>query len=219
MNTAMNKKYFVSGIGTDVGKTVASAILCKALHAAYWKPVQSGTILGSDKDTIRNLCGDDQVIFEEQYALKEPLSPHTASRIEGVKIDVDSIRIPEHSGNLIIEGAGGLMVPITRKVLYNEWIKNQNLPVILVSRHYLGSLNHTLLSLELLTSFDIEITGILFVGKDNDNNEALICERYGVRNLGNLPEVSSVNATFVQIYADELVNNWQKLNFTDLIQK
>lgn len=215
----MHKKYFVSGIGTDVGKTVASAILCKALDAAYWKPVQSGTILGSDKDTIRNLCGDDQVIFEERYALKEPLSPHTAARIEGLNIDVDKLEAPEYSGNLIVEGAGGLMVPITREVLYNEWIKNQNLPVILVSRHYLGSLNHTLLSLALLKSLEIEITGVLFIGKDNDQNEALICERYEVRNLGNIPETSVVNATFVQIYADELVNNWRKSNFTDLIQE
>jgi dethiobiotin synthetase len=215
----MYKKYFVSGIGTDVGKTVASAILCKALDAAYWKPVQSGTILGSDKDTIRNLCGDDQVIFEERYALKEPLSPHTAARIEGLNIDVDKLEVPEYSGNLIVEGAGGLMVPITREVLYNEWIKNQNLPVILVSRHYLGSLNHTLLSLALLKSLEIEITGVLFIGKDNDQNESLICERYEVRNLGNIPETSVVNATFVQIYADELVNNWRKSNFTDLIQE
>lgn len=213
----MFRNYFVSGIGTDVGKTVASAILCKALNAAYWKPVQSGTLVGSDKNTIRELCGEEQLIFDECYALKEPLSPHTAARIEGITIDVKRLVIPQHHGNLIIEGAGGLMVPITREMLYHEWVRANNVPVILISRHYLGSLNHTMLSLELLKMIGVEIVGVLFVGKDNDNNETLICERYQVRNLGNIPEVSIVNSTFVQIYADELINNWRKLNFIDLI--
>lgn len=213
----MFRHYFVSGIGTDVGKTVASAILCKALNAAYWKPIQSGTILGSDKETIFALCGHNQLIYNEIYTLKEPLSPHTAARIEGVHIDYDAILIPEHQGNLIIEGAGGLMVPITREFFFADWCRSKNLPVILVSRHYLGSLNHTLLSLELLKNQDIEVTGVLFIGKDNDHNESLICDRYAVRNLGNIPEVNSVNSTFVQIYANELFNNWRKLNFNDLI--
>ena len=214
----MTKTYFVSGIGTDVGKTVASAILCKALQAAYWKPVQSGTILGSDKDTIRQLCGADQLIFEESYALKEPLSPHTAARIDAVSIDTHAIKLPKHDGNLIVEGAGGLLVPITRKVLYSDWVKEKNLPVILISRHYLGSINHTLLSLDYLRNAGISLVGILFIGKDNDHNEALICERYAVRNLGNIPETTAVNPTFVQIYAEELLNSWKKLNFTDLLE-
>ena len=213
----MSKSYFVSGIGTDVGKTVASAILCKALPAAYWKPVQSGTKIGSDKDTIRALCGENQLIYKEIYALEEPLSPHTAARIEGVNIDLNQIQLPNHLGNLIIEGAGGLMVPITREVLFYEWCKVHQLPVILVSRHYLGSLNHTMLSLDLLKNKDIELTGILFIGKDNDHNENLICERYNVRNLGNIPEVNAVNQTFIQIYADDLRNRWRTLNFADLI--
>jgi len=213
----MSRKFFVSGIGTDVGKTVASAILCKALQAAYWKPVQSGTLLGSDKDTIRHLCGADQVIYEESYALQEPLSPHTAARIEAVSIDTQSISIPEHQGTLIIEGAGGLMVPMTRDVLYSDWIKEKKLPVILISRHYLGSINHTLMSLDVIKNAGISLVGILFIGKDNDHNEALICDRYAARNLGNIPEATVVNSTFVQIYAEELLNNWKKLNFIDLI--
>jgi dethiobiotin synthetase len=213
----MFRNYFVSGIGTDVGKTVASAILCKALNAAYWKPIQSGTLVGSDKDMIRKLCGEEQLIIDECYSLKEPLSPHTAARKEGITIDAKRLVIPKHHGNLIIEGAGGLMVPITRELLYHEWVKANNLPVILVSRHYLGSINHTMLSLHLLKTMGAEIVGVIFVGKDNDNNETLICERYQVRSLGNIPEVSTVNSTFVQIYADELINNWSKLNFKDLV--
>lgn len=213
----MSNRFFVSGIGTDVGKTVASAILCKALSAAYWKPIQSGTILGSDKNTIRDLCGSEQVIYDEAYALQEPLSPHTAARIESITIDPYAIQIPAHNGKLIIEGAGGLMVPITRDKLFSDWVKKKELPVILISRHYLGSINHTLLSLELMRSLVIPIAGILFVGKDNDHNEALICERYAIRNLGNIPEVATVTATFVKIYADELLNNWRKSNFSDLM--
>jgi dethiobiotin synthetase len=213
----MSKTYFVSGIGTDVGKTVASAILCRAFEAAYWKPIQAGTVLGSDKDTVRHLCGDTQVIYDEAYALKEPLSPHTAARIESVHIDVKSIVIPKHEGTLIVEGAGGLMVPITREFMYSDWIKSQKLPVILVSRHYLGSLNHTMLSLEFIQKNEIPLVGILFIGKDNDHNEALICARYDVRNLGNLPEVSAVTPTFVQVYAEELKNRWKTMNFTDLL--
>lgn len=215
----MHKTYFISGIGTDVGKTVASAILCKALRAAYWKPIQSGSNIGSDKETIRHLCGAEQVIFDEVYSLREPLSPHTTARIEGVEIKVDALHFPVHAGNLLIEGAGGLMVPITRKVLYSDWVKSNHLPVILISRHYLGSINHTLLSLDYIKNQGIELVGILFIGKDNDHNENLICERYEVRNLGNIPEVNSVNATFINVYAEELVNNWRKLNFNDLLPK
>lgn len=215
----MYNRYFVSGIGTDVGKTVASAILCKALNAAYWKPVQSGTVVGSDKHTIRELCGASQIIYPECFALREPLSPHTAARIDGVSISVDSIELPEHQGPLIIEGAGGLMVPITRDFLYYEWIKQQRIPVILVSRHYLGSLNHTLLSLDFLKNQNMETLGVLFIGKDNDYNESLICERYSVRNLGNIPEVNTVNATFIQSYADELNNFWTLMNFMNLLQQ
>ncbi len=213
----MAKTYFVSGIGTDVGKTVASAILCKALNAAYWKPIQSGNILGTDKETIQQLCGTDQVVFDEVFSLREPLSPHTAARIEGVEVDLDRFQIPQHPGNLIVEGAGGLMVPMTRHVLIGDWIKTSALPVILVSRHYLGSINHTMLSLDYLANQKIPVAGVLFIGKDNDYNEVLICARYKVRNLGNIPEVSQVTSTFVNVYAGELVNNWKKLNFNDLL--
>lgn len=212
----MNSRFFVSGIGTDVGKTVASAILCKALDAAYWKPIQSGNIISSDKETIRDLCGSDQLIFDEVYSLREPLSPHTAARIESVEIDASSMNIPDYKGNLIIEGAGGLMVPLTRDFLFSDWLTKNSLSVILVSRHYLGSINHTMLSLEFMKSKEIQITGVLFIGKDNDHNEALICERFEIRNLGNIPEVNTVNKTFVSTYASELQNNWKKLNFNDL---
>jgi dethiobiotin synthetase len=212
----MNKIFFVSGIGTDVGKTVASAVLCKALKAAYWKPIQSGAKTDSDSNTLRNLCGEGLQIFPARYLLQEPLSPHTAARIDGEIIDTSHLALPNFHGNLIIEGAGGLMVPLNRKVLLSDWIQEQEFPVILVSRHYLGSLNHTMLSIELLQAKGIEITGVLFVGKDNDNNESLMCERFQVRNLGNLPEVSTVTPTYVDTYAGELLNLWKTLGYIDL---
>jgi dethiobiotin synthetase len=214
----MKKEIFVSGIGTDVGKTVASAILCRALNAAYWKPIQSGTTIGSDKHTIHELAGDDIQIFKEIYALETPLSPHTAARLENVDIDIEQITIPEHTGTLIIEGAGGLMVPITRNFLYADWLKTQQIPTILVSRHYLGSINHTLLSLELMKNLGLELLGVLFIGHDNDNNESLICERYGVRNLGNIPETKKLDKQFIIESSKNLVKYWKTNNYNFLLE-
>lgn len=214
----MSKKIFVTGIGTDVGKTVASAILCEALNAGYWKPIQSGAKTDSDSKTIQKLCGDNIRIFPEVYRLQEPLSPHSAARIDEVEIDSNELQLPDFEGNLIIEGAGGLMVPLNREYLLSDWVIEHNLPVIVISRHYLGSLNHTMLSLEFLLAKGIEVKGVLFVGKDNDNNESLICSRYQVRHLGNLPEVAGVTTTYIKTYAKELLNLWQALSYTDLLE-
>jgi dethiobiotin synthetase len=188
------------------------------MNSAYWKPIQSGTTIGSDKHTIRELAGEDIQIFKEIYALEEPLSPHTAARLENVDIDIQKLTIPEHSGTLIIEGAGGLMVPITRDFLYAEWLKTQQIPTILVSRHYLGSINHTLLSLELMKNLGLKLLGVLFIGHDNDNNEALICERYAVRNLGNIPETKILNSDFVELTAKSLVEYWKSNHYHFLLE-
>jgi dethiobiotin synthetase len=214
----MKKEIFVTGIGTDVGKTVTSAILCRALNAAYWKPIQSGTTIGSDKHTIHALEGEDIQIFKEIYALEEPLSPHTAARLEKVDIDIQKLIIPEHSGTLIIEGAGGLMVPITRDFLYADWLKTQQIPTILVSRHYLGSINHTLLSLELMKNLGLELLGVLFIGHDNDNNESLICDRYGVRNLGNIPKTEKLDEQFIIESSNNLMKHWKTNNYNFLLE-
>ncbi len=214
----MKKDIFITGIGTDVGKTVASAILCRALNAAYWKPIQSGTTIGSDKHTIHELASEDIQIFKEIYALEEPLSPHTAARLENVDIDIQKLTIPEHSDTLIIEGAGGLMVPITRNFLYSDWLKTQQIPTILVSRHYLGSINHTLLSLELMKNLGLELLGVLFIGHDNDNNEALICEKYDVRNLGNIPETEKLDKPFILESSNNLVKHWKTNNYNFLLE-
>lgn len=214
----MKKQIFITGIGTDVGKTVASAILCRALNAAYWKPIQSGTTIASDKHTIHELAGEDIQIFKEIYALEEPLSPHTAARLENVDIDIQKLTNPEHTGTLIIEGAGGLMVPITRNFLYADWLKTQQIPTVLVSRHYLGSINHTLLSLELMKNLGLELLGVLFIGHDNDNNEALICDRYDVRNLGNIPETEKLDKQFIVDSSKNLMKYWKTNNYNFLLE-
>jgi dethiobiotin synthetase len=203
----MKEQFFVTGIGTDVGKTVACAVLCKMLGAAYWKPVQTGYNLGKDSDIINALL-NDTTIYPEAYNFAEPLSPHTASHLENSEIEFDKIQIPAHQGTLIIEGAGGIMVPLTRKNLIADWVIQEKLKCIVVSRHYLGSLNHTMTTLASMKMLGIETRGVLFVGTDNDNNESLICERFNMKNLGNIPETDQVDLPFIETTANKLRRFW-----------
>ncbi len=201
-DTNIAKQYFVTGIGTDVGKTVVSAILTKALGATYFKPVQSGIIEGSDAQTIRSLVRD-VVIIPEIYRLKQPLSPHAAAQIDGVEIEIKELSLPQVSGNLIVEGAGGLMVPFDQiGNTYLELSREWGLPVIVVSRHYLGSINHTLLTLDVLRSNNVQVAGIIFVGNENPSTEEIIVTRTGVQVIGRVPEVDDVNEVFVAQQAE-----------------
>ena len=144
------KKFAITGIGTDVGKTVVSAILVEALKAKYWKPVQAGDLSNSDSIKVRSLCPDAKIL-EEVYRLSEPMSPHAAARIDGIKIQIDDFTLPTIDGNFIVEGAGGLMVPLNDDGLtYADVFEQWQLPVVIVSKHYLGSINHSLLTAELL---------------------------------------------------------------------
>ena len=158
----MSKKFVITGIGTDVGKTVVSSILAEALKASYWKPVQAGDL--DNSDSIKVAAYTENVsVLEEGFRLSQPMSPHAAAKIDGVSIELEDLKVPEVSGNLIIEGAGGLMVPLNSKGLtYIDVFENWQLPTIVVSRHYLGSINHTLLTIEVLNSRGIEIEGIVF---------------------------------------------------------
>lgn len=146
----MNKifKYVITGIGTDVGKTVVSSILAEALKASYWKPIQAGDLDNSDSIKV-NRFTDSVRVLEEVFRLSEPMSPHAAAEIDGVEITKDDLSLPEVEGNLIVEGAGGIMVPVNSKGLtFADLIEHWNLPTIVVSRHYLGSINHTLMTVE-----------------------------------------------------------------------
>ncbi len=184
--------YFVTGIGTDVGKTVVSAILCEALKADYWKPIQTGVELGKDSDTVKSLLtNSSSVIHPESYLFPKPLSPHVASDTE--TIELKNIQIPQTKNHLVIEGAGGVLVPINPTETLLDVIKKVQAEVILVSRNYLGSINHTLLSVEVLKQHQIPIKGIIFNGEDACNGEEIIIKKSGLKVLGRIPEVQHLD--------------------------
>jgi len=201
------KRYFVAGIGTDVGKTIASAILVEALNADYWKPVQAGDVENTDRIKVQNLISNAASAFHpESYLLPYPLSPHASAAMAEVDILVDEIQIPEHRNTLIIEGAGGLMVPITYDDLYIDWVKKMQLEVILVSRHYLGSINHTLLSAEALKSRNIAVKGIIFNGNENVHTEAVILQQTGFKFLGRIDDSAIVTKEFIKQHAQRFTH-------------
>ncbi|MFN0202629.1 MAG: dethiobiotin synthase [Bacteroidia bacterium] len=196
------KKYFVTGIGTDVGKTVASAILVEALGADYWKPTQSGDLNQTDTMEVKNLVSNPHCSFyPETYRLTKPLSPHAAAWHDGVQINLDNIIPPKHNRPLIIEGAGGLMVPLNNDYLIIDLIEKLNAEVILVSQNYLGSINHTLLSVEALLKRKIPVKGIIFNGKPVDTTENFIREYTGLAVLFRIDNEQSINKQTILKYA------------------
>jgi dethiobiotin synthetase len=194
----MNKRFVISGIGTGVGKTVVSAIIAEHLKSGYWKPVQAGDLDQSDAITVSSLTSMVQII-EERYKLTEPMSPHAAAEIDGVMITEADLMIPDYDGDLVIEGAGGLMVPLNNNGLtYLDVFEKWKVPVILVSRHYLGSINHTLLSIDALQKRNIEIEGIVFVGEENKPTEEIILHNSGLKMICRIPEVEEVDRSFIE---------------------
>ena len=183
-------KYFVTAISTDSGKTLVSAILCDALGLDYWKPIQSGS--DRDIDEVFSITSENMICFPEQYLLNTPESPHAAAEKDGVKIDLNKFVIPD-SENLLIEGAGGLMVPLNDDDLILDLIKKLDVPVVLVSNTYLGSINHTLLSCELLKINNIKVAGLVFNGEENKDSEAIIEKRTGYPVLLRVPKFDKVN--------------------------
>ncbi|MGB3947126.1 MAG: dethiobiotin synthase [Bacteroidia bacterium] len=169
------KTYFISGIGTDVGKTIASAIVVEALEADYWKPIQAGELHNTDTMKVASLISNKKsVLHKEHYLLTQPQSPHAAAEFDGIEISLKHIQLPATNNILIIEGAGGLMVPLTKSYLVIDLIQQLKAEVILVSKNYLGSINHTLLSFEALKTRNIPIAGIIFNGETNKSSEAFI---------------------------------------------
>lgn len=180
--------YFVTGTDTDVGKTVISALLVDQLKAHYWKPIQSGTNDIEDKNEVMKMAGiDESRILPCRYELTEPLSPHEAARIDGVDIDLAELTKPEVTGNLVIEGAGGVFVPINDDHLMIDVIEKMDCEAIIVARSGLGTINHTLLTLKALRDRGIAIAGVVLNGPINPNNKKAI-EQFGkVRILGEIP--------------------------------
>lgn len=192
------KRYFVAGIGTDAGKTVVSAVLVEALRADYWKPIQAGDVENTDRMKVQNLVSNTTSVFHpEHYLLPYPLSPHASASLAGVEVHANSIQIPKHTAPLIIEGAGGLLVPINYDILYIDWVEKLHLEVILVSRHYLGSINHTLLSAEALKSRGIKVKGIIFNGNENNYTESVILQHTRFDFLGRIDETDTVTKEFI----------------------
>lgn len=190
----MTQACIITGTDTDVGKTVFSAMLMLALGASYWKPIQCGVADGVDTKIVQRYTGlPEERFFAEGYIFSEAASPHIAAEIDHLKIDLQALEPPRSEGPLLIEGAGGLMVPLTRENLQINHFKKWGLPVILCARTGLGTINHTLLSLEALWSRDIPVHGIAFIGDENTDTVKTIADLSGERILGRLPRLPEIN--------------------------
>jgi len=203
-------KLFVTGISTEVGKTVASAIIVEALQADYWKPIQAGDLDNSDSHKVQDFISNHKtVIHPNSYALNTPMSPHAAADIDKISIDLDKILAPKTDNHLVIEGAGGLLVPLNDSDTIFDLIQ-PDYKVIVVSRHYLGSINHTLLTIEKLKQKNFEI-GIIFSGDKHPTTEEIILKKTGVKCLGRINEEPHFDKTVVKKYADVFRSALQSL--------
>jgi len=199
-------RFFITGIGTDVGKTVASAILVEALNADYWKPIQAGSLDDTDTMTVRSLISNTKSVFHpETYRLSSAMSPHAAAEIDKIKINLQKIILPKTSNTLIIEGAGGVMVPLNDKLLVIDLIKKFKAEVILVSSNYLGSINHTLLTIEALKNRNIPIAGIIFNDKPAKASEEYILKYTGLNCLLFIEKEKKIDKKIILKYK-QLIN-------------
>ncbi|MFH6934274.1 dethiobiotin synthase [Flavobacterium sp. FlaQc-30] len=195
-------KIFVTGISTDVGKTIASSIIVEALEADYWKPVQAGDLDNSDSYKIKiKISNNKSQIFENSYKLNTPASPHLAAEIDGITIDLKQIQEPKTNNHLVIEGAGGIFVPLNDKDSIID-LMQPDYKIVIVSRHYLGSINHTLLTIEAIKNRGFEIAGIIFSGSENKATESIILERTGIKLIGRIDEEPYFDQNVIREYAD-----------------
>jgi dethiobiotin synthetase len=200
----MKHQYIIAGISTEIGKTFISSILTEALQADYWKPVQSGALDFTDTDTVKSLISNTKTVFHpEAYRLTEPMSPHAAAAIDGVEIELSNFVLPETKNSLIVELAGGLMVPLNNHETNLDLIKKLNIPVILVSKNYLGSINHTLLSVEILKMNNISVKGLIFNGEQNKSSEDFILNYTKLKCLGRVNFEENIDKSVVRKYAEQ----------------
>ena len=196
------KRIFVTGIGTDIGKTVVSAVLVEALKADYWKPVQTGSFFSRDTVEVKRIVSNTKSQFHpESYLLKQPMSPHAAAELEGVEIQMDQIRLPDTKNHLIIEGAGGLMVPLNKQYFMIDLIQKFNADVILVVKNYLGSINHTLLSIDVLKNRVVNIMGIVINEEPHELSENIILQYSGLKLLGRINKEGMIKKEVIERYA------------------
>ncbi|WP_097092532.1 dethiobiotin synthase [Novosphingobium sp. Chol11] len=188
-------RFLVTGTDTDIGKTVFAAGLAGALGAYYWKPVQAGVDPEGDKETVARLGGIPKThILPEAYRLRTPASPHLAARIDGVEVCLDKLTLPQVDGPLVVEGAGGVLVPVSETLLMADLFAYWQLPVILCARTALGTINHSLLSIEALRSRGVPLAGIAFIGDPHEENERIIPQLAKVPSLGRLPRLDPLDA-------------------------
>lgn len=206
-------KLFITGISTDVGKTVASAIITEALEADYWKPIQAGDLENSDSFKVKTFLSNKKtVIHPNSYALNTPASPHLAAEIDGIVIDLKKIIEPKTENHLIVEGAGGVFVPLNSSDCVIDLIQPEH-KVIVVSRHYLGSINHTLLTIEALQKRNITIAGIIFSGAENKATEEIILSKTGVKCIGRIEQEPYFDQDVIKEYADRFRENLLELDY------
>lgn len=195
-------KIFITGIGTDVGKTVASAIVTQALEADYWKLIQAGDLDHSDTDKVKALVSNKKSQFHPNaYALNTPASPYYAATLDGIVLDIKKIQEPITANHLVIEGAGGILVPLNDTDSIIDLIQKDH-KVVVVSRHYLGSINHTLLTFEALKNRNIAVAGIIFSGDENQATESIILKKTKVNCIGRIDNEPYFDQNVVQYYAD-----------------
>jgi dethiobiotin synthetase len=201
--------YFVTGIDTDSGKTLTSAILCEALAADYWKPIQCG--LPRDTATVQSLVTNKKLKFHtERHLLKTPASPHAAAKVENVHIQLSDFSLPETKANLIIEGAGGCLVPLNENNFVIDLAVQFKAPIILVADLYLGSINHTLLTVALLKQKELSVKGIIFNGVPNVESESIILYHSGYTHLLSILPETVINQETVKKYAQQLSTHWHE---------
>ena len=195
-------KLFITGISTDVGKTITSAIIVEAVEADYWKPIQAGDLDNSDSHKVKSYVSNSKSqFFPNSYALNTPASPHLAAEIDGITIDLKQINEPETENHLVIEGAGGIFVPLNENETIVDLIQT-DYKVIVVSRHYLGSINHTLLTIEAIENRGFKVAGIIFSGSENKSTESLILNKTGIKCIGRIDEEPYFDKNVIREYAD-----------------
>lgn len=204
-------KLFITGISTDVGKTIASAIIVEALEADYWKPIQAGDLENSDTHKVKEFVSNSTSKFHpNSYALNTPASPHFAAEIDRVTIDIKNIIEPTTQNHLVVEGAGGVLVPLNDVDCVIDLIQ-PDYKVVVVSRHYLGSINHTLLTIEALKSRNIAIAGIIFSGTENKATESIILTKTSAKYIGRIEQEPYFDQNVIREYADLFRENLLKL--------
>ena len=198
-------KFIICGTDTDIGKTLISSFFVKGLNSFYWKPIQSGIVSQTDSQTVEKLAQlSKEKIIKEAYVFTKPLSPHWAAEIDQKTINFEKLRLPKVQGSLIVETAGGLMVPITRNFLQIDQIKQWDLPVILVCKSSLGTLNHTLLSIEALKQRNIEILGLIVNGEKHLDNPRTLVDFSGIPLIAEFPYIEKMDSNNLDILWKEL---------------